>query len=110
MHKRMILLAAIALAVTANGGCCVVNSVTCLHDRWLDNYRCTHWMCSQCGEKYWSEWFNDPPECCDPCDDCGHYVGKHCCDRCARMWPHRNRSIRGGSTYGEPQWYDDDGE
>jgi hypothetical protein len=23
---------------------------------------------------YWSEWFNDPPACCDPCNQCGYYA------------------------------------
>ena len=32
--------------------------------------------CGGCdGEPYWSEWHNDPPRCCDPCDDCGNWVG-----------------------------------
>jgi hypothetical protein len=24
---------------------------------------------------YWSEWHNDPPRCCDPCNRCGQWVG-----------------------------------
>ena len=32
--------------------------------------------CNGCdGELYWSEWHNDPPRCCDPCDRCGDWVG-----------------------------------
>ena len=32
--------------------------------------------CGGCdGEAYWSEWHNDPPECCDPCDKYGNWVG-----------------------------------
>ena len=32
--------------------------------------------CSGCGcEPYWSEWHNDPPRCCDPCDRCGNWTG-----------------------------------
>jgi hypothetical protein len=32
--------------------------------------------CTGCGrEAYWSEWHNDPPRCCDPCDRCGNWVG-----------------------------------
>lgn len=27
------------------------------------------------GEIYWSEWHNDPPRCCDPCNRCGEWVG-----------------------------------
>jgi len=30
---------------------------------------------SGCGEVYWGEWTSDPPDCCDPCDDCGNWVG-----------------------------------
>ncbi len=32
--------------------------------------------CGGCGgELYWSEWHNDPPACCDPCDRCGNFIG-----------------------------------
>jgi hypothetical protein len=34
--------------------------------------------CSGCGcdeEVYWSEWHNDPPRCCDPCDCYGNWTG-----------------------------------
>jgi hypothetical protein len=32
--------------------------------------------CSGCGgELYWSEWHNDPPRCCDPCDRHGNWIG-----------------------------------
>jgi hypothetical protein len=32
--------------------------------------------CSGCDcELYWSEWHNDPPRCCDPCDQCGNWIG-----------------------------------
>lgn len=34
---------------------------------------------SGCGEFYYDEWINDPPDACDPCDDCGNYVGPRCC-------------------------------
>jgi hypothetical protein len=33
---------------------------------------------SSCGcnsEVYWSEWHNDPPRCCDPCNRCGQWTG-----------------------------------
>lgn len=30
---------------------------------------------SGCGEVYWGEWISDPPDCADPCDQCGNYVG-----------------------------------
>lgn len=31
--------------------------------------------CTGCGELYWSEWFNDPPQLHQPCDCEGNYVG-----------------------------------
>ena len=31
--------------------------------------------CSGCGERYSSEWHNDPPGCADPCDGCGNWTG-----------------------------------
>ena len=34
---------------------------------------------SGCGGVYWGEWMNDPPECCDPCTDCGCWVEPRCC-------------------------------
>ncbi|HRX78217.1 MAG: hypothetical protein H6821_00250 [Planctomycetaceae bacterium] len=37
--------------------------------------RCT----SGCGEMYWGPWLSDPPDRCDPCDDCGDFVGERCC-------------------------------
>lgn len=31
-----------------------------------------------CGEVYWGEWISDPPDCCDPCDQCtGDWTGPH---------------------------------
>jgi hypothetical protein len=31
-----------------------------------------------CGEVYWGEWISDPPDCCDPCDQCyGQWTGPH---------------------------------
>ena len=48
------------------GGCCphpfrnLWRSITCS---------------SGCGEFYFDEWVNDPPERCDPCDDHGRYAG-----------------------------------
>lgn len=35
---------------------------------------------SGCGEIYWGPWLSDPPDQCDPCDDCGEFVGDRCCE------------------------------
>lgn len=36
---------------------------------------CPSGGCGGCGELYWNEWHSDPPACCDPCDNCGTWVG-----------------------------------
>ncbi len=46
--------------------------------RWL--YRLLTRNCywgRSCGEVYWGDWWNDPPDCCDPCDRCGNFTGVH---------------------------------
>ncbi len=42
------------------------------------------WTCGRgCSEIYCDEWVSDPPDCCDPCDQCyGSYTGRgggYCC-------------------------------
>jgi hypothetical protein len=56
-------IAAFSLAL-ASGCCC--------HTPWPcgDTYCGTY-----CGCKYWHEWFSHKPRCCDPCDECGNFVG-----------------------------------
>jgi len=31
-----------------------------------------------CGEIYWGDFHGFPPDCCDPCDQCGNYIGSSC--------------------------------
>ena len=31
-----------------------------------------------CGERYWGDWYGDPPECRDPCDAWGNFTGGGC--------------------------------
>lgn len=33
------------------------------------------WSSCGCGERYWGDFYGDPPDCCDPCDRCGNYTG-----------------------------------
>ena len=48
--------------------------------------------CMSCGgcdcELYWSEWHNDPPRCCDPCDKCGNWIGPSSA-KCCGNFPER---------------------
>ena len=34
------------------------------------------WSCSGCGERYYGDWYSDPPDCHDPCDRCGNFTGR----------------------------------
>ena len=37
-------------------------------------------FCNGCGDIFFDEWLSDPPDKCDPCDDChGDWVGERCC-------------------------------
>ncbi len=36
------------------------------------------WCGGGCGERYWGDFYNDPPDCVDPCDGYGNYSGGGC--------------------------------
>ena len=43
-----------------------------------------------CGQyRYWGDFYGDPPDICDPCDDCGNFTGGGC---------QRRRLPRGGTV------------
>lgn len=44
---------------------------------------------SGCGGVYWNEWICDPPECCDPCNDGGCWVGPQSCPPQSCWFPGR---------------------
>jgi hypothetical protein len=52
---------------------------------WL-NGRC--YAGRSCGERYWGEWISDPPDRCDPCNQCGDFIGPRCCGPgpLVRLW------------------------
>ena|SRR6185295_3587647 len=66
MLKRLFLAGVAALLCGTSSGC---NAICEAHNR--DLWR--HFCAPCCGETYWHEWFNDPPECCDPCNCCGQF-------------------------------------
>jgi hypothetical protein len=42
-----------------------------------------------CGEVYYGDYVNHPPDFCDPCDQCGNYIGPGAvCDTCAPSYGH----------------------
>jgi len=65
--------------------------------RWL--YRLLTRNCywgRSCGQRYWGDWWNDPPDCCDPCDRCGNFTGVHvrgCVDGDRDIAPHCDRCV-----------------
>ncbi len=43
---------------------------------WLFGFlRCGTFCGSGCGERYWGDWYGDPPDGCDPCDNYGNFTG-----------------------------------
>jgi hypothetical protein len=65
MLLRSALIGLAFLGLAAQTGC---NCLRC--------WPCGHNYCgSQCGDCYWSEWFSLPPDCCDPCTNCGAFCG-----------------------------------
>jgi hypothetical protein len=57
-----------ALLLAAPAGCCC--------EPWGGCWPCgPNWCGPQCGQKICHEWCSFPPPCCDPCDDCGCYIG-----------------------------------
>jgi hypothetical protein len=39
-------------------------------------FKANTWCGPSCGERYWGDFYSDPPECHDPCDTCGNYVDR----------------------------------
>ena len=80
MRSRIAGLAIVAILLVSNSGCCLLCDIRndLCRFYWDHHYS----GCSQCGECYWSEWFSDPPQCCDPCSRCGRFTGGGHCDEC----------------------------
>ncbi len=59
---------------------------------------------SGCGRMYWGEWAYDPPDACDPCDDCGNWTGPQDCPPrgiwCLLNFLHGYRSCASCGTVG----------
>jgi hypothetical protein len=62
----------------------------------LDWFGCrAPWPCGrtyygmQCGCLYWHEWFSHKPCCCDPCNQCGDFVGS--CNPYVKNGPYYTR-------------------
>jgi hypothetical protein len=58
------------------GGCTLYRTESCK----CGPLPCLRWIgawldCAGCGECYWNEWYNDPPDCAEPCDCYGNWAG-----------------------------------
>ncbi len=52
------------------------------------------WSGPCCGERYWGDFYSDPPDCWDPCDCYGNYNGAEC--RAGNCRQERRVSKHGG--------------
>lgn len=71
-----------------SGGCNTVGPGCCPQKRWT--LLKALFGCTGCnGELYWNEWYNDPPACNEPCDQCGNYIGGRSgsCNSCGTSAP-----------------------
>ncbi len=68
MLARCACVAFLALVAAGLSGCC--------SEPWGGCYPCGKNFCGpQCGQLIWHYWFSLPPQCCDPCDGCGNFIG-----------------------------------
>jgi hypothetical protein len=66
---------------------------------------CHHWGhgCEAgCGEKYWGEFYSDPPARCDPCDHYGNWIGGGCATGTCATGGCTTTSCTAGACQGGP--------
>jgi hypothetical protein len=94
MFRRLIALV-VGLVLLNSSGCCWLRRVLC--DDCCspcDTGAFTYYAGRSCGEAYYGDWHSHPPKC-DPCDDCGNYVGDSpCCDPCFPLLRRPLRTLR----------------
>ncbi len=79
MVARSLLMVAVAIILIGSSGCCLVRRVLC--DECCppcETGAFTYYAGESCGEAYYGDWHSHPPKC-DPCDNCGNYVGSCSC-------------------------------
>ena len=47
------------------------------------------------GESYWSDFHSEPPDCWDPCDQCGNFTGGSCGTGYCQSQPRENQFAAG---------------
>jgi len=70
--------------------CCLLEPV-----RWVFGVLGFHCcgVCNGCGPTYCGDWCDSPPDCCDPCDQCGNYIGQQ--SPYVRSGPYVNQAYAG---------------
>lgn len=65
-------------------------------------FSCRTWWGPNCGERYWGDFYSDPPDCWDPCDGYGNYTGGGCqsCGSGGSVRGGGCKSCGGGANYG----------
>ncbi len=58
------------------------------------------WCGRGCGERYWGDFYSDPPDCWDPCDCYGNYTGGGCRHCGGGGYPNGNVGYTGGGNGG----------
>ena len=67
--------------------------------------RC-NWCGPNCGERYWGDFYSDPPDCEDPCDCYGNRAGGCCSCGGGRR---NGQMYQDGGGYGDGEVYQDGG-
>jgi len=76
MAARYSLALIVAIGLLTSSGCCWIRRVLC--DECCspcETGAFTYFTGKSCGPTYWGDWHSHPPKC-DPCDNCGRYVGR----------------------------------
>lgn len=57
-----------------------------------------YWCGPSCGQRYWGDFYSDPPDCMDPCDCGGNFTGGRChtCGNGYGQTTGYNRTMTGG--------------
>jgi hypothetical protein len=96
MALRTLFAFIVASVLLNSTGCCFLRRVFC--DDCCspcETGAFTYFAGRSCGEAYYGDWKSHPPKC-DPCDDCGNYVG---CSPCDESWPLYRRPLRTLRTF-----------
>lgn len=73
LARKLIALYAILVLCTSSG-CCIRRMLCAECCDPCDRGAFTYYPGNSCGEAYYGDWHSYPPKC-EPCDQCGNYIG-----------------------------------